>query len=263
MSSNAPSKKIPFNERLNAIVGRHISQFDVKNGGKEHRKMLQSDINSVHRQVVRLIVGIVVGFLVCLASVGITLVQLACWLIGTLRNSPSAPISLYVFTFAAASVLMEIYMFERYKESIAELDRLYAKLDECLRDSRIEMTPHSVHLFIACILSSCSEPEDEPIYEATLPLKTAEDRLELNRQRFDAIVKINDVGESASRLLETTEWLVAANLHRAINVLVGVGADKFVQEAAPAAANACNESISSLEDTLKRLAASIDCDKQP
>lgn len=133
-------------------------------------------------------------------------------------------------------------------------DRLYTDEDDC-----IKVNPHNVHILIACVLSSCTAPEDEPVAEAAKALKACEDDLRGIRTSFNALGKMNNLpaADEFISLCDAAAMAIATACHSAINTLIGVGPEAFVTDATPLVVTKCTEICESLDGTLESLAMAV------
>ena len=176
-----------------------------------------------------------------------------------LDGTMSALVYALTMTFALATVFYEAYYQKKNKEAF----HLQEAINQHTMSHSIQMTPHSMRLYIKCILASCIAPDDDDIKEAAQRLKAMFDSFDDITERYLSLSKLNDIiaKEEVENLLAAAEEAIATQVHHAINTLVGGSEADFVEKGVPRATEHCSKINASLEKTLQSLVSCVNRDQ--
>ncbi|MBR0488356.1 hypothetical protein IJJ39_01620 [Candidatus Saccharibacteria bacterium] len=256
-SSEDDKDSIPktFAERLRIEVKRRLPDFDSSDDGYVCDLVDRFDdaINERNRHWV--------ATLVCGSVMAFSLLCYVASIVGmyVLDGTMSALVYALTVTFALAAVFYEAYYQKKNKEAV----QLQEAINQHTMSRNIQMTPHSVRLYIKCILASCIAPDDDDIKEAAQRLKAMFGTFDVITERYLSLSKLNDIiaKEEVENLLAAAEEAIATQAHHAINTLIGGSEADFVEKGVPRAIEGCAKINASLNKTLQSLVGCVNRDQ--
>lgn len=251
-----------FSERLRATVKRNFSDFDTNKSSciVYLSDKLEDAINESHTLKHLIVTGCSIAGPFTLLLVCHGILSLAT---GNEMESLSAEAQFICSATAIYFVLLVVMFFRKYRLKKDEIKDLDEELDQCAASQGISMTPHSVRLYLRCILASCETSDDDNIKKATQRLENVFIVFDVITERYLSLSKLNDIiaKEEVENLLAAAEEAIATQVHHAINTLVGGSEADFVEKGVPRTIERCAEINTSLNKTLQSLVSCVNRDQ--